>query len=109
MRIWDQIPPNKLCRNHLLAEHRETLAIWSILTNDKKGYRNHPEVKRWEGKLWHLTLRHARLWGEAQKRYNHRWKILPNWQLYVDIYSNAPDPWDDQIATLKSKGCECKV
>ncbi len=33
MRIWD-IPPKLLCRNHLLGEHRELHAIWSILTQE---------------------------------------------------------------------------
>ena len=31
MRTWD-IPPEKLCRQHLLGEHRELHAIWSIIT-----------------------------------------------------------------------------
>ena len=39
MRIWD-IAAHKLCRNHLLGEHRELHAIWSILTTGKKGIKN---------------------------------------------------------------------
>lgn len=35
MRIWD-IPPDKLCRNHLLGEHNELHAIWNILTLEKQ-------------------------------------------------------------------------
>jgi hypothetical protein len=49
MRIWD-IPPEKLCRDHLLGEHRELHEIWSILINNKKGYARHPETLRWKGK-----------------------------------------------------------
>jgi hypothetical protein len=49
MRIWD-IPPDKLCRNHLLGEHNELHAMWNILTQGKKGYSNHPETKRWVGR-----------------------------------------------------------
>jgi hypothetical protein len=41
MRIWD-IPPVKLCLNHLLDKYRELHAIWMILTNNKKGYAIHP-------------------------------------------------------------------
>ena len=41
MRIWN-ISPKKLCRNHLLGEHRELHAIWSVLVNGKKGYARHP-------------------------------------------------------------------
>ena len=62
MRIWD-IPVEKLCRNHLLGEHRELHAIWSILINNKKGYAHHPETVRWKGKQKALYLRHEQLVG----------------------------------------------
>lgn len=67
MRIWD-VKPNYLCRNHLLGEHRELHALWVILTEDKKGFRNHPETKRWEGKLKALYLRHDLLVKEMERR-----------------------------------------
>ena len=71
MRIWD-IHPSKLCRNHLLGEHRELHAIWSILTTGKKGYSNHPETLRWKGKLKALYIRHEKLVTEMINRgYNH--------------------------------------
>jgi len=35
MRIWD-LPVKDLCKNHLLGEHRELHAIWSILTKNTK-------------------------------------------------------------------------
>lgn len=57
MRIWD-IPNEKLCKKHLLGEHRELHALWSILINNKKGYTNHPETLRWTGKLISLYFRH---------------------------------------------------
>jgi len=46
MRIWD-LSPKKLCRAHLLGEHRELHAIWSVLVNGKKGYARHPETWAW--------------------------------------------------------------
>ena len=110
MRVWDQIPPSKLCRNHLLAEHRETLAIWSILTNNKKGYRNHPEVKRWIKHLGALLFRHNDLVKESKNR-GYNFKCLPYYnagRIGVE-YITKPEAWDDQLATLKSKKCECKV
>jgi len=67
MRIWD-IAPERLCKNHLLGEHRELHAIWSILINDKKGYSKHPETLRWKGKQKALYLRHQALVAEMQKR-----------------------------------------
>jgi len=72
MRIWD-IDPKLLCRQHLLGEHRELHALWTILTENKKGYRQHPETKRWVGKLAALYTRHERLVKEMERRgYNHQ-------------------------------------
>jgi hypothetical protein len=66
MRIWD-LPPKILCRQHLLAEHRELHAIWSILTKNKKGYSRHPETLRWQGKLKALYERHQAEVTEFQR------------------------------------------
>ena len=57
MRIWD-LPTKELCRNHLLGEHRELHAIWSVLTKNKKGYSQHPETLRWKNRLRALFRRH---------------------------------------------------
>ena len=67
MRIWD-LEPACLCRSHLLGEHRELHAVWSILTQDKRGYRAHPETRRWEGKLAALYRRHEALVAEMTQR-----------------------------------------
>jgi hypothetical protein len=67
MRIWD-ISPEKLCRNHLLDEHRELHAIWSILKNNKKDYAHHPETLRWKGKKKALYFRHEHLVKEMVRR-----------------------------------------
>jgi hypothetical protein len=61
MRVWDSISPSRLCRQHLLAEHRETLCIWSVITNNKKGYSQHPETVRFRGNLNALAYRHNEL------------------------------------------------
>src|SRR5262245_65598723 len=72
MRIWD-ISPKRLCRNHLLGEHRELHAIWSVLVNGRKGYARHPETLRWKGKLKALSGRHDALVREmAFSGYRHR-------------------------------------
>lgn len=72
MRIWD-IKPSVLDRQRLLGEHRELHAIWNIITQNKKGYSQHPETKRWVGKLLALYLRHEELVTEMIRRgYNHR-------------------------------------
>ena len=60
MRIWD-VAPGVLCRRHLLGEHRELHGLWNILTQDKRGYRRHPETVRREGELAALFGRHELL------------------------------------------------
>ena len=66
MRIWD-ISPSKLCKNHLLGEHRELHAMWAVITEHKKGYSLHPETLRWNGKLKAMYQRHEKLVDEMKK------------------------------------------
>jgi len=109
MRIWD-ISPSQLCRKHLLGEHRELHAIWTILTKDKKGYRKHPETKRWEGKLAALYNRHDEEVKEMIKRnYAHHSpldKTLASGNSTQDIIINTIV---EQISLLKNKGCACNT
>ena len=109
MRIWD-IEPNKLCRNHLLGEHRELHAIWSVITKNKKGYSLHPETLRWHGKLKALYLRHEKLVKEMNLRgYNHfspLEKKLAQGKSKQNIFIDLPK---HQILILKNKGCKCTV
>ena len=51
MRIWD-ISPKNLCRKHLIAEHGELHSLWSIIINNKRGYRhNSPlDIQQAKGK-----------------------------------------------------------
>lgn len=109
MRVWDKISPEKLCQKHLGAEHRETLAIWSILISNKKGYSNHPEVKRWKDHKGALMVRHGKLVYEARRRgysYKHLHGIFIN---YTDKLYEDPEPWDDQVMKLSEKNCKCQV
>jgi len=107
VRIWD-IPAEKLCRLHLLGEHRELHAIWSILTQGKKGYARHPETLRWRGKLKALFLRHDSLVGEMTKRgYAHESplaEVLATGSATQDEYV---DVYEQQVRTLRKKGCDC--
>jgi hypothetical protein len=109
MRIWD-ISPKYLCRQHLLGEHRELHAIWTIITKNKPGYRNHPETKRWFGKLKALYLRHELLAEEMEKRkYRHlspldkklaKGKVVQNYFLHSI---------KQQKTILRRKPCGCFV
>lgn len=110
MRIWD-LPVECLCRNHLLAEHRELHAVWNVIVNDKRGYSRHPEVMRWRGKLIALLARHEEEVREMEARgYEHR---SP---LYVSEVPRGHDgsvqdtfleSRDEQVRKLRLKGCEC--
>jgi hypothetical protein len=107
VRVWD-LPPRKLCRNHLLGEHRELHAIWSIITKKKKGYRSHPETIRWKGKLAALYLRHEKLVNEMKIRgYSHKSpldKKLAKGKTIQSEFINAPK---EQLVILKKKNCLC--
>lgn len=109
MRIWD-LPPEKLCRNHLLGEHSELHAIWSILTKEKRGFSNHPETQRWKGKLKALYLRHEKLVKEMNKRgfdHNSHLDVSPATGCGAQV--DYVDSIDEQIRILKNKKCNCKV
>jgi hypothetical protein len=109
MRIWD-LPPEVLCRQHLLGEHRELHAIWTVLTNGKTGYAKHPETLRWRGKLAALHRRHDALVAEMARRgYQHASPLdaeLATGAATQDVYV---DPPDEQRRLLRAKGCACQV
>lgn len=107
MRIWD-VPTSYLCRKHLLGEHRELHAIWTILSTDRKGYRNHPETKRWEGKLAALYLRHEEEVREMEKRkYTHRSPLDIESRVGKTKQDEMVNTIEEQIVLLKNKDCDC--
>jgi hypothetical protein len=109
MRIWD-LSPHRLCRNHLLGEHRELHAIWSILTKDKKGYSRHPEVLRWTGRLKALYLRHQSLVAEMQKRgFRHNSPLDEKLATGLEKQDLHVDSYEDQIRNLSQKKCSCDL
>jgi hypothetical protein len=108
MRVWD-IPPKKLCRNHLLGEHNEIHAIFSIITNNKKGYSNHPEVKRWKGKLKALYKRHQMVVYELLERgYRHGSPLDPKMATGFDTQDRLLNTKKEQMRILQDKSCECR-
>ncbi len=107
MRIWD-IPTSDLCRKHLLGEHRELHAIWAILTTNRNGYINHPETKRWVGKLAALYIRHEDEVLELEKRgYIHKSPLDKNLAKGYDIQNKFVNTIEEQKQILKNKTCEC--
>jgi hypothetical protein len=109
VRIWD-LPPNRLCRNHLLGEHRELHAIWKIITENKFGYAHHPETKRWRRKLKALYIRHDYLVNEMKNRgYNHNSPLNKDLAVGGSIQNNFVDSIEDQLKILRNKKCNCKI
>ena len=110
MRIWHEQLIPKLCRQHLLAMWREGLGAYKIITEDKKGYRNHPAVKEFEDSVGDLTLRLTLIRIEMIKR-GYKPKELPWNDAVVHGLGNIKQ-WqklEEQVEVLKSKNCECKV
>jgi len=110
MRIWD-IPPERLCRNHLLGEHAELHAVWTILTEDRHGgYANHPEVERWRGKLQALYRKHDQIVDEMLERgYRHNSPLDPELATGSAQQDTLIDSLEEQARILKAKGCDCHL
>ncbi len=109
MRIWD-IPPQRLCRQHLLAEHRELHGVWATLTQGKRGYAHHPEVRRWRGKLKALYLRHESLIAEMERRgYTHQTPLPADLAVGQGVQTEFLASVEEQVQILKDKGCDCAV
>jgi hypothetical protein len=107
MRIWD-VHPEALCRSHLLGEHRELHGLWNILTRDLRGYRAHPETRRWEGKLAALYKRHEALVAEMRRRgFRHHSDLDPRLATGSDLQEAFVDPVDQQVEILRAKECGC--
>ncbi len=107
MRIWD-LEPALLCRSHLLGEHRELHGLWNILTQNKSGYRKHPETRRWEGKLAALHARHEALVREMTRRgYQHRSPLDRRLARGRRVQNDYVDTPSRQRALLRAKPCDC--
>jgi hypothetical protein len=109
MRVWD-VPVTRLCRAHLLGEHAELHAIWAVWTRGRKGYRHHPEVQRWEGRLAALYRRHAQQVEELEHRgYRHTSPLDPTLAVGAEAQDRFVDPVDRQLELLTAKPCACPL
>jgi hypothetical protein len=109
MRIWD-IHPHHLCRQHLLAEHRELHGLWNILTKHGGvgGYSRHPETLRWVGKTRALYLRHQALVAELEKRgYSHHTPLDARQARGSSSQNIFINTVREQRKLLKDKPCHC--
>ncbi|MDH4335450.1 MAG: pyrimidine dimer DNA glycosylase/endonuclease V [Chloroflexota bacterium] len=110
MRIWD-LEVDRLCRAHLLAEHRELHGMWNILTQGRSGYRRHPETRRWTGRLGALYGRHEAQAAEMMKRgWRHRSALDATLAAgSLTTQTKLVNSLDQQNAILRAKGCACRV
>jgi len=109
LRIWE-IPPKKLCRQHLLGEHQELHAIWSILTNGKKGFAHHPETLRWKNKLKALYLLHEVIVAEMLSRgYLHKSPLDPLLATGLSKQDILLESVEEQKMILKNRKCSCNI
>ena len=107
MRIWD-VDPARLCRAHLLGEHRELHGLWNILTKGRRGYSRHPETRRWQGKLAALYRRHEALVTEITRRgYRHQSPLDVSLATGAEVQDAFVDAPDAQRRILTEKPCEC--
>lgn len=109
MRVWD-VPPRVLCRSHLLGEHREIHALWTILTENRKGYAHHPETLRWRGKLRALYNRHEADVAEMRRRgYEHHTPLDERRATGSAVQAFFLDTPAEQMRILRSRSCACEV
>ena len=109
VRIWD-LDPRVLCDQHLLGEHRELHAIWSVLTTGKTGYAHHPETLRWRGRLAALYARHDEQVAEMDRRgFRHASPLDRRLATGAARQTEFVDPPEAQRARLAARGCDCRV
>lgn len=88
---------------------REGLGCYKIITENKKGYRNHPATKEFEHNAVGLWNRLVSVREEMLKRGYHP-KPMP--ETAPKEYKPIIYSWqtlDEQIKVLKTKNCKCKV
>jgi hypothetical protein len=108
MRIWHEKLVPCLCQKHLCAMWREGLGCYKIVTEGKKGYRNHPATKEFinaPGKLWdRLNIVREEM---LSRGYNP--KEMPIRFHGPDAQNSDWQDYDEQLMVLRSKNCNCKI
>jgi len=110
MRIWHEKLIPKLCQKHLCALWREGLGCYKIITEDKKGYRNHPATKEFEKAPEKLLIRLHKTRNEMLRRgYNP--KMIDGYEFAKSLNEEVKE-WqtlEEQIELLKAKNCKCNI
>lgn len=107
MRIWHEQLIPKLCSKHLVAVWREALGAYKIITENKKGYRNHPATQEFVEAPEALHARLTQIKQEADNR-NYNFKTVPD----KVSFGGSIKEWqslEEQTTHLKSKLCKCNI
>jgi hypothetical protein len=105
MRSWYPIPPSELDNKRLLAEHNELLIMARTIAGIGKGWKNHPETKRWVGHSWAMKQRHDDVAIEMVARgMNHKspWPFEPN-PAEPKVYPGLIEPLEVMQRKLEEK------
>jgi Pyrimidine dimer DNA glycosylase len=109
MRIWD-VDVALLCDRHLLGEHRELHALWTVLTAGRRGYARHPETLRWHGRLAALHARHEAQVMEMRRRgFRHASPLDARLATGATEQTELVDSIEAQCERLASRACGCAV
>jgi len=105
--IWD-VDVRSLCDRHLLGEHRELHAIWTVHTEGKRGYARRPETLRWRGRLAALYARHEAQFAEMARRgFRHASPLDRAHATGETTQTEFVDSLDVQVDRLAQLGCGC--
>ena len=104
MRVWD-VHPGYLSRQSLLGQHAEIHGVYSVISNQKTGYSNHPETRRWKGHISGLCVIHDLAVSEMKLRgFGHRSPLIaPRESVKFPAFVDGPE---EQFLRLKAKYVE---
>lgn len=106
MRSWWPIEASILDNKRLLGEHNELLIMARAIAGINKGYRNHPETKRWIGHSKAMKRRHNELADEMEKRgFNHK-SPWPDNVMNSDDTDAWPNTFWESLDVMKTKLAE---
>lgn len=112
MRIWNEKLIPLLCQKHLCAMWRKGLGCWYIITENKKGYRNHPATQEFMGSPSSLYDRLGKVRQEMLRLGYHPKEMPTNYLVFHKLPCDKVRVWQPlkkQVDILKAKGCKCKV
>lgn len=109
MRIWHEKLIPMLCQKHLCGVWREGLGLYSIIINNKTGYRNHPATKEFANAPWQLIKRLHIIRAEMLKRGYHPKHIIELRSAYLESSVVEWQSLEKQTAILLTKQCRCNI